>query len=70
MNKILTEERFLFFPQMCILRNTADLLYFMLYSFLSVTSAKIVCCHIAIPHTLRDEMICGSFQLSNWQLNL
>ena len=42
----------------------------MLQRFLSVTTVKIVCCHIAIPHTLRDELTCGSFQLYIWRLNL
>ena len=70
MDRIQTKERFLLFSQRCLLRNTADLLFFLLHSVLSVTSVKIVCCHIAITHTLRDELICGSFQLSIWQLTL
>ena len=44
MDRILTEERFLLFSQRCILRNTADLLHFMLHRVLSVTSVKKVCC--------------------------
>ena len=55
-----TKERYFLFSQKCILRNTADLLYFMLHSVLSVTSVKIVCCHNAIPHTLRDELTCAA----------
>ena len=70
MDRTLTKERFLLFSQRCILRNTADLLSFMLHSVLSVTSVKLVCCHNAIPHTLRDELMCGIFQLSIWRLTL
>ena len=70
MDGILTKERFHLFSQRRILRNTADLLYYMLHSVLSVTSVKIVYCHNAIPHTLRDELTCGSFQLSIWRLTL
>ena len=68
MDRILTEERFLLFSQRFIFRNTADLLHFMLHRVLSVTSVKKVCCHNDIPHTLRDELTCGSFQLSIWRL--
>ena len=39
-DRIPTEERFLLFSQKCILRNTADLLHFMLHRVLSVTSVK------------------------------
>ena len=70
MDRILTEERFLLFSERCFLRNTADLLHFMLHRDLSVTSVKKVCCQIGIPHTLRDELTCGSFQLSIWRLTI
>ena len=70
MDRILTEERFLLFSQRCILRNTADLLHFMLHRVLSVTFVKSVCCHNNIPHTLRDELMCGSSQLSIWRLKI
>ena len=70
MDGILTKERFLLFSQRCILKNTADLLHFMLNRLLSVTTVKIVCYHIAIPHTLRSELTCGRFQLYIWPLNL
>ena len=56
MDEILAKERFLLFTQRSNLINTADLLDFMLHRVLSVTSVKIVFCHNAIPHTLRDEM--------------
>ena len=56
MDEILAEERFLLFSQRYILRNTADPLLFLLHRVLSVTSVKIVCCHNAIPHTLRDDL--------------
>ena len=69
-DKILTKERFLLFSQSCLLGNTTDLLHFMLHRVLSVTSVKIVCCLSGIPHSLRDELTCGSFQLSNWGLNV
>ena len=70
MDRILTEERFLLFSQRCILRNTADLLHFMLHRVLSVTSVQNVCCHNGIPHTLRIELTCGSFQVSIWRLTI
>ena len=70
MDGILTKECFLLFSQRCILRNTADLLHFMLRRVLSVTSVKNVCCHNAFPHTLRNELTCGSFQLSIWRVTL
>ena len=70
MDGILTKERFLLFSQRCLLRNTADLLHFMLHRVLFATSVKIVCCHKAIPHTLGDENTCGSFQLSIWRLTI
>ena len=70
MDRILTKERFLLFSQRCTLRNTADLLRFMLHKILSVTSVKIVCCHNGIPHTLRDELTCVSFQLSVRRLTI
>ena len=63
------KERFLLFLQRCILRNTVDLLHFMLHRVPSVTSLKNVCCHNATPHTLRDELMCGGFQLYIWRLN-
>ena len=68
MDRILTEERFLLFSQRCILRNTADLLNFMLHRVLSVTFVKIVCFHNGITRTLRDELTRGSFHLSLWRL--
>ena len=40
MDESLTEKRFLLFSQRCILRNTADLLHFMLHRVLSVISVK------------------------------
>ena len=68
MDRILTKERFVLFSQRCILRNTDDLLHFMLHRALSVPSGKIVCCHDGIPRASRDELLCGSFQLSIWRL--
>ena len=59
----LTKVRFVLFSQRCVLRNTADLLDFMLNRFLSIGSVKIVCYHNASPYTLRVELTCGSFQL-------
>ena len=70
MDRILTKERFLLFSQSSILRDTADLLSLILHNVLSVTSVKIVCCHNAIPHTLREELMRGGFQLSIWRLTL
>ena len=70
MDRVLTKLRFLLFSQRCILRNTADLLHFMLYRVLSATSVKIVCCQNGFPHTLGDELTCGSFQLSIWRLTI
>ena len=70
MDRILTEERFLLLSQRCILKNTADLLHFMLHRVLSVTSVNKVCCQNGIPHTLRDELTCGSFQMSIWRLTI
>ena len=70
MDKILSKERFLLCPQRCFFGDTADLLHFMLHRILFLTSVKIVCCHNAIPHTLRDELMCGSFQLSIWRLTI
>ena len=66
----LTKERFLLFPQRCFLRNTADLLHFLLHRVLSVTTEKFVCCRNAIHHTLRENITCGSFQLYIWRQNL
>ena len=63
MDGILTNVRFISLPQMFTLRNTADLLDFMLHRVLSKTSVKIVCFHIATLHSLRGELTCGSFQL-------
>ena len=65
MVEILTKERFLLFSQRCILRNTADLLHFLLHRVLSVTSVKIVCCHNAISHTLRDELRVAAFSYTS-----
>ena len=70
MDRILTKERFLLFPQRCFLGKTADLLHFMLHRALSLSSVKIVCCHNAFPHTLRDELRCGSLQLFIWRLTV
>ena len=70
MDRFLCKERFLLLPQRCFLGTTADLLHFMLHRVLSLTSVKIVCCHNTIPHTLRDESTCGSFQLSIWGLTI
>ena len=70
MDRTLTEERFLLFSQKCILRNTADLLHFKLHRVLFVTSVRKVCCRKGIPHTLRDELTCGSFHLSIWRLTI
>ena len=67
---ILLKERFLLFLQRCILRNTADLLDFILHSDLSVIYVKIVCSHNAIPYTLRDELTCDNFKLYILRLNL
>ena len=52
------------------MRNTANLLNFMLHRVLSMGSVKTVRCHNTIPHTLRGELTCGSFQLYIWRLNL
>ena len=68
MDRILTEERSLLFSQRCILRNTADVLHFMLHRVLTVPSVKIVCCLDGIPRTSRGELFCRSFQLSIWRL--
>ena len=70
LESIPTKEHFPLFSQRFILKNTADLLDFMLRRPLSVTTVKIVCCQIAIPHTLGDELKCGRFQLYIWRLNL
>ena len=70
MDRILSKERFLLFPQRYFLGNAADLLHFMLHRVLSLTSVKNVCCHNAIPQTLIDELTCGSFQLSTWRLTI
>ena len=51
-------------------KHIADLLHFILHRNLSVTSVKKVCCQNGIPHTLRDELTCGSFQLSICRLNI
>ena len=37
---------------------------------LSITSLKNVCCYNAIPNKLRGQLICGSFHLYIWRLNL
>ena len=66
----LTKERFLSFSQRCISRKTADLLHFMLHKTLSVTTVKIVRCHKAFPHILRDELTCGRFKLYTRRLDL
>ena len=70
MDGILTKERFRLFSQKCVLRNTAGLLDFILHRVLFISSVKIVYCHIAISHTLRTELICGSFQFYIWCLFL
>ena len=70
MDGTLPKARFFYNSKSCILRKTADLLLFTLHRFLSVTSVKVMCCQNAIPHTLRDELTCGSFQLYIWRLNL
>ena len=70
MNRILTEERFLLFSQRCILRNTADLLHFNAAQSSVRNFCEKVCCQNGIPHTLRDELTCGSFQLSIWRLTI
>ena len=70
MDRLLIKERFLLFPQSCFLGKTADLLHFILHRVLCLTSVKIVCYHSAIPHTLRDELTCGSFQLSISRLTI
>ena len=67
---ILTNLRFLLFSQRCILRNTADLLKFMLQSFPSIASVETVCCHNALPYRLRGDMTRGNFQLHIWRLNI
>ena len=64
------KERFLLFSQRCILKNTADLHHFMLQRFLSVTFVQKVCFDNGIPHTLRGELTCGSFQVSIWRLTI
>ena len=69
-DRISTKERFLLFSQSCILKNTADLLHFMLHRVLSVTSVQKVCCHKGIPHILTGELTCGSFQVSIWRLTI
>ena len=50
--------------------NHADLREFMLHRVLSIASVKFVCCQIAIPCRLRAKLMCGSFQLCIWWLNL
>ena len=70
MDRILNKERFVLFPQRCCLGDTADLLHFMLHRVLSLIFVKIVCCHNATPHILRDELTCGIFQLSIWRLTI
>ena len=70
MDGVLTEELFSLFSQKRVLRKTADLLDFMLHRALSKTSVNFLCHHNAIPHTLRSQLTCGSFQLYIWRLNL
>ena len=70
MDRILSKERFLLFPQRCFSGNATDLLHFMLHRVLSLTSVKIVCCHNNILHTLIEELTCGSLQLSIWRLRI
>ena len=65
-----TQVRFLWFSQKFNLRNTADLLDFTPHRVLSIPSVKLLCCRNAIPHTLRGEVTCGSFQLYIWRINL
>ena len=43
MARILAEVHFLLFSQGCLLRNTADLLDFMLHRLLSIAAVKVVC---------------------------
>ena len=69
-DRSLSKDCFLLFPQSCFLENTAVLLHFMLHRVLSLTFVNIVCCHNGIPLTLRDELTCGSFQLSIWRLTI
>ena len=54
----------------CTLRNTADMLHFILHRDLSVIFVKIVCCNNAIPHALRNELTCNGSQLYILRLNL
>ena len=70
MDRILTKVHSLLCSQSCILRNTADLLVFMLHKVLAKGSVKIVSVNNAILHTLRGELTCGSFQLYIWRLVL
>ena len=69
MDGILTREHFLLFSQNCLLRNTADLLHFMLHRLLYVTTVKIVCCHIAIVH-LATKTITRILLILLFKLNL
>ena len=64
MDRILTEVRFCFHKG--VFRETADLLDCMLHRVLSIASVKIVRFQNAIPHRLRGELTCGSFQLYIW----
>ena len=52
------------------MKNTANVLDFMLHRVLSMGSVKTVCCHNTIPHTLRGDLTCGSFQFYICRLNL
>ena len=58
------------FTKVHLRKHIADLLHFILHRNLSVTSVKKVCCQNGIPHTLRDELTCGSFQLSICRLTI
>ena len=70
MDRNLSKERFLLFPQRCYSGNTADLLYFMLHRVLSLTFVKIVFCHNAFPLQFRDKLTCANFQLTIWRLTI
>ena len=70
MDRILIKVHFLLFSRRCILTITAGLLEFVLHRVFSIGFVKIVCCHNAIPHTLRGELTCARFRLYIWRLNL
>ena len=67
----LTEVRFLLFSQWCILRNTVDLLNFMLHTVLSITSVETFgVITFFLPDWQTAKLTCGSFQLYIRRLNL